>query len=59
MIAPRLLSCREVARAYRIDRAKVSAAAAAKQVRSVRRGRAIYISAKHAEELWGVDGGRP
>lgn len=52
----RLLTCREVGRMYRVDRAAVSAAAAARQIPSVRRGRAIYVSAKRAEELWGVDG---
>lgn len=44
------------AKAYRIDRAKVSAAFRSGQLRGVRRGRAIFVSAKRAEELFGVDG---
>lgn len=52
----KLISCREADRMYRMRNGTAAAAAKANQIPSRRRGRAILISAKRADELWGVDG---
>ena len=50
----KLLTCREVDRIYRLTKGTASAAFKAKKISGQPRGKAIYLSAKRAEELWGL-----
>lgn len=50
----KLLTCSEVAFLYRKDAKEVSASYHAGKIPGRADGRAIYVSAKHAEILWGA-----
>lgn len=51
---PRLLSCREVERLYRLRHGVASAMVRSGALPARRRGRAIMVSAKRAAELFGL-----
>ena len=50
----RLLTCREADRIYRMRKGTASAHFKAGKIRGRRTRKSILISAKRAEELWGV-----
>lgn len=50
----RLLSCREVARIYRKSKATPLADWRSGKLPGKRRGKTIWVSAKRAEEIYGV-----
>lgn len=52
----RLLTCRECDRLYRRRKGTAAAAWKARQLPGRAVGNRIYVSAKRAEELFGVDG---
>ena len=54
LAGPLLLSCREVDAAYRLRHGTAANDWRAKRLPGQRRGKGIYVSAKRAEELYGV-----
>jgi hypothetical protein len=53
-LAVKLLTCREADRIYRLRSGTARKAFHARKINGRRTNKAIYISAKRAEEIWGL-----